>query len=66
MKTAVYSVKDFEKPFLDDFGKNGHELRLIEEPLGEENAEKARDCKAVGAERTTVEGLSKTHPIKSA
>jgi len=47
MKVAIYSVKDFEKPFLKDNDKNVHELTIIEEPLNSANANKAKGCKAV-------------------
>lgn len=47
MKIAVYSVKDFEKPFLDDYLKDGHDLTLIEKPLTKETTDKAKGCKAI-------------------
>lgn len=47
MKIAVYSVKEFEKPFLEDYGKNGRDLTLIESPLTAETAGKAEGCEAV-------------------
>lgn len=47
MKVAVYSVKDYEKPFLEDFGNNRHELRLIEDSLNINNISKARGCRAI-------------------
>jgi len=47
MKIAVYSVKDFETPFFDDYGKNSHALTLIEEPLTKNNTDKADGCQAI-------------------
>lgn len=47
MKIAVFSVKDFEKPFIEDYGKNGRDLTLIESPLTLKTADQAEGCEAV-------------------
>ncbi|HKK38902.1 MAG TPA: NAD(P)-dependent oxidoreductase [Cryomorphaceae bacterium] len=46
MKVTIYSVKDFERPFLQDYGKD-HDLHLIPEPLCNENADQSEGSKAV-------------------
>jgi D-lactate dehydrogenase len=47
MKTLVYSIHGFDKPFLEKLGKSKHELVFTEQPLNENTAHLAKGFEAV-------------------
>lgn len=47
MRVLIYSLKDFERPFLEDANVKEHDLVMINEPLNIETAVLAKDCDAV-------------------
>lgn len=47
MKTLVYSIHHFEKPFLEKANNGKHELLFTEQPLSENTSELAMGCEAV-------------------
>ena len=47
MKTIIYSIRDFERPWLLDANKRGHELTLTTEALNAETARLAEGHEAV-------------------
>lgn len=44
MKIAVFSVHDFEIPFLQDANKDEHELVFVSKKLNQQTVESAKDC----------------------
>lgn len=47
MRVLFYSMKDFERPYLEDANLKEHDLIMINEPLNLETATLAKDCDAV-------------------
>ncbi|WP_298738602.1 2-hydroxyacid dehydrogenase [uncultured Chitinophaga sp.] len=47
MRVLFYSMKDFERPYLEDANIKEHDLIMMNEPLNLETATLAKDCDAV-------------------
>jgi len=47
MRVLFYSMKDFERPYLEEANIKEHDLVMINEPLSLETASLAKDCDAV-------------------
>ena len=47
MKTLVYSIHGFDKPFIEKLGQGKHELMFTEQPLNENTAHLAKGFEAV-------------------
>lgn len=64
MKTLVYSIHGFDKPFLDEVALGKHELVFTEQPLNETTAHLAEGFEAVAlftSDNASAEVLEKLH-----
>lgn len=64
MKTLVYSIHGFDKPFLEKLGQYKHELVFTEEPLNENTAHLANGFEAVAlftSDKATSKAIEQLH-----
>lgn len=66
MKVAVYSTKDFERPYLETANKRKHELVFLKAALNLETVEMAKGCNAISIftnDDASAKVLNKLHEI---
>jgi len=66
MKVFVYSIHEFDKPFLEIAAKGKHHLMFTEQPLNEDTAIMAKGCDAVAiftSDSASTKVLDKLHEL---